>query len=239
MKPDREYEEIEQEEREREERRISGLPDESGRGVEADIGAGVGLLAGAAAGAIAGPIGAMVGATIGSVVGELTGAAMHRTDALAAKHDHELDDAIGVTKGPLGAGAPITFVQPPTEAAFLRGDHALLDDLGDAVLTAIGGGDRDEIDDLMTNLDGRIREHLQREEETLLAGYALEAPFEAERIRAEHEDIRRALLVIELATDLHTLRVDAVKELLQKLRGHAAREDAGLYAWAERMKGAA
>lgn len=72
--------------------------------VEEGIGAGVGLVAGGVAGAIAGPIGIALGASIGAVVGDAVGTAMHEREADASKHDHELDDAIAVTSGSLGAG---------------------------------------------------------------------------------------------------------------------------------------
>lgn len=219
--------------RENDERRAAGLPDVEGeRGLEADIGAGVGLVAGALAGAIAGPIGAVVGATIGSVVGEATGAAIHRQEHERTMHDHELDDAIGVTSGPIGAGAPITFVDLPTEAAFLRADHSLLGPLAEQIVAAIEEDDPVETSRAMTLLQGQIRDHLAREEREVLPGFAAHAPADAERIRREHDEIRATLDTMEVETDLHALRATQVRALLEKLRAHAAREEGGLYVWA-------
>lgn len=230
----------EAEKRENDERRAAGLPPpDDDRGIEADIGAGVGLLAGATAGAIAGPIGAVLGATIGSIVGGATGAALHRQEHERVMHDHELDDAIGVTKGPLGTGAPITFVRPPTPASFLRADHDLLDTLGEQIVAAIEEDAPEETARAMSVMQLQIREHLAREERELLTDFAADAPTEAERIRREHAEIEKTLTEMEIATDLHTLRAEAVRALLTRLRAHATREETGLYAWAARRERAA
>lgn len=223
---------------ENEDRRAAGLPPVEGeRGLEADIGAGVGLVAGAVAGAVGGPIGAMIGATIGSVVGEATGAILHRVDHERTVHDHELDDAIGVTSGPIGAGAPISFVDPPSAASFLRADHTLLDTLGEQIIAAIAENDREETARAMNLIQTQVREHLVREERELLPGYAEHSAADAERIRAEHAEIRKTLDELDIATDLHAVRADAVRALLDALRAHAAREETGLYAWAARTRG--
>lgn len=220
----------------------SGLPPPPDpRGIEADIGATVGLVSGAAAGAIAGPIGAMVGATVGCIVGEATGAALHADDHRKAIHDHELDDAIGVTKGPIGAGAPITFVDPPAAITFLRADHDQLEAIGEEVVKAIEENDRAETAKVMSFLQRRVREHLEREERELLPAYAAALPQRATRIRLEHLAFTRTLDEMEIATDLHTLRAETVRALLKRLRTHAKREDKGMYAWTmrEARKGAA
>jgi universal stress protein A len=62
-----------------------------------------GAVAGAAVGAVAGPPGALAGGVVGTAVGAIVGVAMSRDEARVDAHDRELDDEIGVTKGPLGA----------------------------------------------------------------------------------------------------------------------------------------
>jgi nucleotide-binding universal stress UspA family protein len=62
-----------------------------------------GAIAGAATGALAGPAGAIAGAAIGTVIGAVAGRVMSSEDERTDAHDRDLDDAIGVTKGSLGA----------------------------------------------------------------------------------------------------------------------------------------
>ena len=65
-----------------------------------------GTVAGAVVGSIAGPVGAVAGAIVGSLAGAVAGAALEDEDARASQHDEELDEAIGVYDGELGAAPP-------------------------------------------------------------------------------------------------------------------------------------
>jgi uncharacterized membrane protein len=74
------------------------------KAVEHEVEAGAsGALAGAVFGAAAGPPGIAVGAAVGAIAGALVGSALDKEAAVEAEHTSELDDAIGVTKGDLGA----------------------------------------------------------------------------------------------------------------------------------------
>ena len=66
-------------------------------------GAAGGAIAGAALGAVAGPVGAAAGAVIGGVVGAFVAKVADEESARVSFHDNELDEAIGVTGGTLGA----------------------------------------------------------------------------------------------------------------------------------------
>src|ERR1700722_661224 len=66
-------------------------------------GVAAGAIAGAALGAAAGPPGAIAGAIIGGVVGAVTGAILDTQTTESAEHDRELDEAIGVIGGEIGA----------------------------------------------------------------------------------------------------------------------------------------
>jgi hypothetical protein len=66
-------------------------------------GAAGGAIAGAALGSIAGPAGAAAGAVIGGVVGAFVAKVSDEEAARVSFHDGELDEAIGVTGGDLGA----------------------------------------------------------------------------------------------------------------------------------------
>jgi phage tail tape-measure protein len=62
-----------------------------------------GAAGGAVVGAMAGPVGAVVGGAIGAAVGMLAGEALDEDTSRRSAHDRELDDAIGITGGDLGA----------------------------------------------------------------------------------------------------------------------------------------
>jgi outer membrane lipoprotein SlyB len=71
-----------------------------------EAGAIAGEIAGAVIGSAAGPLGAVAGMVIGAVAGAVAGEEMAEESDRASKHDKELDDEIGVTKGDLGAVQP-------------------------------------------------------------------------------------------------------------------------------------
>jgi len=69
----------------------------------AETGTIAGEIAGALVGSIAGPPGAIAGMVIGAAAGALAGEAIDEEAERTSRHDHELDDDIGVTHGDLGA----------------------------------------------------------------------------------------------------------------------------------------
>ena len=74
------------------------------KAVEHELEAGAtGALAGAVFGAAAGPPGIAVGAVVGAIAGALAGSTLDQEADAEAERTSELDDAIGVTKGDLGA----------------------------------------------------------------------------------------------------------------------------------------
>lgn len=114
-------------------------------------------------------------------------------------------------------------------AAALRADHDELEKRAANVLESIEAGSRSEISEAIAVMRASILAHLDGEERELLPGYLLHAPADAYRIIDEHVAIRKALDELDIATDLHFLRANVVKQLLERLRAHAARENAGLY----------
>jgi len=179
-----------------------------GPATEEKLGAGLGMFAGAAAGSIAGPLGLFVGAAVGSIVGEAAGAALHEREEEKEKRAHA------------------------EAATLLRADHAGLAQLAERVVKELAEGDRDDVRAIIVDLQARVLAHLDGEERDLLAGYAEYAPEDAEHIVREHAGIRKALAEMDLATDLHLVRADAVGAFLDLLRAHAERENRGLYRWA-------
>lgn len=91
-------------------------------------GAAGGALAGAALGAVAGPLGIATGAVLGGVIGALVARVGDEESERASLHDGELDAAIGVNGGDIGAP---NLKHPPA----LRGTYSAASSGG-----ASGGG---------------------------------------------------------------------------------------------------
>jgi phage tail tape-measure protein len=72
----------------------------------AEAGAIAGEIAGAVVGSVAGPVGAVAGMVIGAVAGAVAGEELGVESERISRHDKELDEEIGVTKGDLGAVQP-------------------------------------------------------------------------------------------------------------------------------------
>jgi len=112
-------------------------------------------------------------------------------------------------------------------------DHEALDQLFTELAAAFDAPVPTEHARLWSALDERLRAHMELEEQHLLPRLALAHPSEAEAIRREHEELRRLLLELGVGVDLHTTRADAVERFIEVLRGHARREEALLYRWAD------
>lgn len=69
-----------------------------------------GAIAGAAVGSFAGPVGVIAGTTLGGLMGALADEVLAEERRRAEAHDAQLDEAIGVTGGSMGAAPPD---QPP------------------------------------------------------------------------------------------------------------------------------
>lgn len=84
-------------------------------------GASAGALAGAAVGAFAGPVGLVAGGVIGAAAGAAAGIVYADAEAERAEVDEELDEAIGVYGGNIGAAGPNA---PPSKRGVFSGSSA-------------------------------------------------------------------------------------------------------------------
>lgn len=89
------------------EKKAAALPRSHTHGAE--VGAIAGEVVGGVVGSLAGPPGVIAGMVIGATAGALAGEALDRDATSESEHEHELDDAIGVTSGDLGRPS----VKPP------------------------------------------------------------------------------------------------------------------------------
>ncbi|HXN31277.1 MAG TPA: glycine zipper domain-containing protein [Polyangiaceae bacterium] len=97
-----------------------------------DAGAVAGELVGAVVGSAAGPVGTVAGMVVGAVVGALAGHVLEDEDRQHQTHDQELDEAIGVTGGDLGAAGAVARRAPAVSPDVASGaepldDNAMLD----------------------------------------------------------------------------------------------------------------
>ena len=177
---------------------------------EENLGAAIGVVAGGAAGAIAGPIGIVIGASAGAIIGDAAGDALYGRAVEGAKPDPEI----------VGAA---------DHWATLRADHVLLESLAHGILRTIVEGEREDVAGALQELQKAVLTHLEGEERELIPTYAQYAPEDAALILKDHASIRCTLADLDVATDLHLVRADAVATFIGTLQAHAAREDAGLY----------
>lgn len=115
----------------------------------------------------------------------------------------------------------------------LLDDHTRLNGLLTRLLAAFEANDREDMATLWTQLDTGLAAHMDAEEKYLLPVLARTEPAEARDIIAEHADIRSRMLDLGMRVDLHTIRLDAGKELIDLLREHASKEDEILYGFAD------
>ncbi|HEY3666825.1 MAG TPA: hypothetical protein VGL19_12520, partial [Polyangiaceae bacterium] len=60
---------------------------------------------------------------------------------------------------------------------------------------------------------------------------------EIEQLRAEHRQIRQAVVGLSVSIELHTLKKEAIDELIALLRLHNEHEERSLHRWLEQDEG--
>lgn len=217
----------------------SVVPPESHALLDASVLAGA--TTGAVVGAMAGPPGAVLGGTIGAAVGIIAGSVLDREDHQATRHDRELDDAIGVTSGDLGARDIIRSSMPKLEepgrtaasAAFLRAEHLRLEVIYERLLEAYRAGSWPDVCAEWDLFEPALRAHMDIEEREVFPAFREADPDEAEHLLAEHDVLRTRLDVLGVNVELHAVPPFDAEELIERLRAHRAREERLLYPWIE------
>ncbi|HYQ44440.1 MAG TPA: hemerythrin domain-containing protein [Polyangiaceae bacterium] len=127
--------------------------------------------------------------------------------------------------------AASTATEPNEVKARLLSDHRALEELLSQLTCAIEGADAPALCEQWTRFEQNLRDHLDTEERCLFPLVASAHRDDVERLRAEHQHIRKTLSELGVAVDLHTLRKTSVDELISYLQQHALREDHSLYEW--------
>ncbi len=115
----------------------------------------------------------------------------------------------------------------------LSHDHVRIDGLFTELLGAFATGDREAIASEWTRFDEALRAHLQAEEVHILPLFRAVDVDEAARISEDHAYFRDKLSELSVCVDLHVVSLPMAQELVERLRAHAAREDALMYRWAD------
>jgi len=113
-------------------------------------------------------------------------------------------------------------------------DHEELDVLLEQLIAAYETNDREIAENAYEEFEQVLSTHLEAEEQLLFPDFAHSEPEETNRLREEHRRIRSRVEELGVGVDLHATRIGAIRELVQILRAHAARENALLYRWADR-----
>lgn len=111
--------------------------------------------------------------------------------------------------------------------------HRALETACQALLAHTYGDDPRELVFNYRDFERSTLEHIAAEDDLLLPAYAEHAPDDARSLRDDHVAIRQLLFRIGIDVELHIVRVDTVKQLIETLQAHAAHEDAAMYPWAQ------
>ena len=117
----------------------------------------------------------------------------------------------------------------------LLADHQRLDELFERLLDDVHRGDWTACQGTWSRFERELLAHLEAEEIFLLPTFQREYPHETEGLREEHLNIRLLLADLGVKLELHALREQQARHLVELLQAHAAREEALLYRWAKHL----
>lgn len=116
----------------------------------------------------------------------------------------------------------------------LREDHQRLDGLFQSLAANAESGDYRVLGSSWTALEEGLLAHIDAEEAFMLPAFDRIDPPEASAIRLEHARIRRLVAEIGVRLELHALTTEGIRQFVEYLRTHAAREEAIFYRWVDR-----
>jgi len=111
-------------------------------------------------------------------------------------------------------------------------DHRRLEWLLDRLISAFEANERDEIQRSWTDLESSLLVHIDAEEKVLVPALRRRREKEAISILEDHKRIRARLAELGAGIDLHIVRLETARALVQDLRSHAQSEDR-IYEWAD------
>jgi hemerythrin superfamily protein len=115
----------------------------------------------------------------------------------------------------------------------LLSDHERLDKLFEQLLDDVHRGEWSICQTTWSCFERELLEHMDAEEKHLLPIFERQYPDETSDIREEHTNIRVLLIDLGVRLELHTVREQHARRLIELLKAHAAREEVLLYRWAK------
>lgn len=110
-------------------------------------------------------------------------------------------------------------------------------EIEDACLALIAAGlanEPSEIAKQWASIERKLLDHMTAEEHLVLPAYQHADPGNAQALRDQHAGLREQVLEISIAIQLHTVRLEQLRQFVAALRAHATDEESSMYRWAER-----
>lgn len=117
--------------------------------------------------------------------------------------------------------------------AVLSQEHLRLDALFQEVISVFQANDQEGALKLWTRFQEELDAHFGLEEREIIPELAKVNPKEAALILCEHDEIRKKVDELGIGVELHFARLDAVTDLIRRLRAHSKRENELMYVWAQ------
>ncbi|HEY2511396.1 MAG TPA: hemerythrin domain-containing protein [Polyangiaceae bacterium] len=124
--------------------------------------------------------------------------------------------------------------EPKNPRVILLEDHHHIETLLERLIATIRSSDREAGERAWRKIEDVLLRHLDVEEMFVFPPLHEGHAAEVDRLRREHDAIRKAIGEIGLALELHTLRCETLESFCTMLREHAQREDSLAYVLAGR-----
>jgi hypothetical protein len=134
--------------------------------------------------------------------------------------------------------AEATELEDPVRTLLLT-DHGHFERSLQAIVAEVSDDGPADLREPWHAFEQELLAHLDAEEADLIRVFGSYQPTEARELIAEHEQIRATVTQLGVDLDLHCLRAERVKALVDQLRAHARREEGVLYPWATERLGVA
>lgn len=127
-----------------------------------------------------------------------------------------------------------SFERQPLDKRRLLDEHVRLDSQCAELISRTTAGDWRSCDAIWDTFSRNLERHMSYEEDELFPTYAKSSPAAAltvQQLDAEHTEFRQRLGTIGVDIQLHLVRVEVLKELVDLLLAHAQCEGQSIYPW--------
>ncbi len=125
------------------------------------------------------------------------------------------------------------MLAPDSLGTLLLREHRRLEMVFSELLEACRLDSWDVVAEQWGAFDATLEAHFSLEETQILPTFAEVDAVKSRALIAEHEALRRKLIELGVAVDLHAARLTMIEDFVARLSTHAAREEALLYRWVD------